>query len=70
MVVVNTGSAAALELALLDVPQLTSYARRVIVQQRPFATFADSVDPGSGLTPLLPITTSTNDAHMTCAEIT
>ena len=41
MVDVNAGSAAALELALLDVPQLTSYARRVIVQQRPFATFAD-----------------------------
>ena len=37
----STGSAAALELALLDVRQLNSYARRVIVQQRPFATFAD-----------------------------
>ena len=41
MVDVNAGSAAALEFALFDVPQLTSYARRVIVQQRPFATFAD-----------------------------
>ena len=41
MVDVNAGSAAALELALLDVRQLNSYARRVIVQQRPFATFAD-----------------------------
>ena len=41
MVDVNAGSAVALEVALLDVRQLSSYARRIIVQHRPFATFAD-----------------------------
>ena len=52
MVDVNAGSAAALEVALLDFRRLPSYTRRVVVQQRPFATFADMANPvNAGLPP-------------------